>query len=100
MLWVPAGGSALLSEVSPPGMGCGFRLQCLTPALSPYPSRVPRGRLLSPLGSHCVHSQSCLTLCDPLDCSPPGSSVHGILQAQILEPVINSFCRGSSRPRP
>ena len=29
--------------------------------------------------------QSCLTLCDPLDCSPPGSSVHGILQARILE---------------
>ena len=35
----------------------------------------------------CVHaksSQSCLTLCDPLDCSLPGSSVHGILQARIL----------------
>ena len=30
-------------------------------------------------------SQSCLTLCDPIDCSPPGSSVHGILQARILE---------------
>ena len=30
-------------------------------------------------------SQSCLTLCDPLDCGPPGSSVHGILQARILE---------------
>ena len=30
-------------------------------------------------------SQSCLTLCGPLDCSPPGSSVHGILQARILE---------------
>ena len=30
-------------------------------------------------------TQSCLTLCDPVDCSPPGSSVHGILQARILE---------------
>ena len=30
-------------------------------------------------------AQSCLTLCDPTDCSPPGSSVHGILQARILE---------------
>ena len=30
-------------------------------------------------------AQSCLTLCDPMDCSPPGSSVHGILQARILE---------------
>ena len=29
--------------------------------------------------------QSCLTLCDPVDCSPPGSSVHGILQARILK---------------
>ena len=36
----------------------------------------------------CVHAKSlrsCLTLCDPMDCSPPGSSVHGILQARILE---------------
>ena len=33
----------------------------------------------------CVFIQSCLTLCDPMDCSPSGSSVHGILQAIILE---------------
>ena len=32
-----------------------------------------------------VLAQLCLTLCDPMDCSPPGSSVHGILQARILE---------------
>ena len=32
--------------------------------------------------------QSCLTLCDPVDCSPPGSSVHGILQARVLEWVV------------
>ena len=43
--------------------------------------------------------QSCLTLCDPVDCSPPGSSVHGILQARILEWVAISFSRISSRPR-
>ena len=43
--------------------------------------------------------QSCLTLCDPLDCSPPGSSIHGILQARVLEWVAISFSRGSSRPR-
>ena len=35
----------------------------------------------------CVHAQSCLTLYDPLDCSPPGSSVHGIFQARMLELV-------------
>ena len=37
--------------------------------------------------------------CDPMDCSPPGSSVHGIYQAGILEWVIISFSRGSSWPR-
>ena len=43
--------------------------------------------------------QSCLTLCDPMDCSPSGSSVCGILQARILEWVAISFSRGSSWPR-
>ena len=43
--------------------------------------------------------QSSLTLCNPLDCSPPGSSVHGILQTRILEWVTISFSRGSSWPR-
>ena len=38
-------------------------------------------------------------LCDPMDCSPPGSSVHGILQARILEWVAMPSSRGSSRPR-
>ena len=37
--------------------------------------------------------------CDPMDCSPPGSSVHGILQARILEWVAIPFSRGSSQPR-
>ena len=44
-------------------------------------------------------AQSILTLCDPMDCGPPGSSVHGILQARILEWVAISFSRGSSQPR-
>ena len=44
-------------------------------------------------------TQSCLTLCYPMDCSPPGSSVHGILLARILEWVAISFSRGSSRAR-
>ena len=39
-------------------------------------------------------AQSCPTLCDPMDCSPPGSSVHGIFQARILEWVAISFSRG------
>ena len=45
-----------------------------------------------------VH-QSCLTLCEPTYCSPPGSSVHGVLQARILERVTMPSSRGSSRPR-
>ena len=44
-------------------------------------------------------TQSCPTLCDPMDCSPPGSPVHGILPARILEWVAIAFSRGSSRPR-
>ena len=43
--------------------------------------------------------QLCLTLCDPMDCSPPGSSVHGILRARILEWVVIPFSKGSSQPR-
>ena len=43
--------------------------------------------------------QSCLPLCDPVDYSPPGSSVHGILQAGILELVVMPSSRGSSGPR-
>ena len=46
-----------------------------------------------------VYAQLHLTLCDHTDCSPPGSSVHGILQARILEWVVMSSSRGSSRPR-
>ena len=44
-------------------------------------------------------TQSCPTFCDPMDCSLPGSSVHEILQARILEWVAVPFSRGSSKPR-
>ena len=40
-------------------------------------------------------AQSCPTLCNPMDCSPPGSSVHGILQARVLKWVVIPFSRGS-----
>ena len=43
--------------------------------------------------------QSCPTLCNPMDCSLPGSSVHGILQVRILEWLAISFSRGASQPR-
>ena len=48
---------------------------------------------------HAKLLQSCLSLCDPLDCSPTGSTIHGILQARILEWVAISFSRGSSQLR-
>ena len=44
-------------------------------------------------------SQSCATLCNPMDCSPLGCLVHGILQARILEWIAISFSKGSSQPR-
>ena len=48
--------------------------------------------------SCCFVTQLCLNLCDPMNCSPPGSSVHGILQERIVEWVAIPFCRGSSHP--
>ena len=46
-----------------------------------------------------MYAQTCLTLCDPMDCSPTGSSVHRIFQARILEWVVISYSRRSSQPR-
>ena len=47
----------------------------------------------------CLVGKSCPTYCNPMGCSPPGSSVHGTFQAGILELVAISFSRGSSWPR-
>ena len=55
--------------------------------------------VLSFVHSGCPVTQLCLILCDPMDCSPLGSSVHGISQARILEWVVISFFRASSQPR-
>ena len=63
------------------GVGCHFLLPCVK------------------VKSEIEVTRSCLTLRDPIDCSLPGSSVHGILQARILEWVAISFSRGSSWPR-
>ena len=46
-----------------------------------------------------VCAQSCLTLCDPMDCSSPGSSVHGIYQARILERAAISYSGDLPNPR-
>ena len=53
--------------------------------------------VLFTLGIYC--DRLCPTLCHPMDCNPPGFSVHGILQARILKWVANPFSRGPSRPR-
>ena len=61
------------------------------------------GSLLSPsvrpLLPSCVGTHSCPTLCDSMDCSPPGSSVHRTLQERVLERVAISSSRGSSQPK-
>ena len=74
------------------GVGCHFLLQCM------------KGKSKSEV------TQSCPTLSDPMDCSPPGSSIHGIFQARVLEChcllqtrtlewVAFPFSGGSSQPR-
>ena len=65
-------------------------------------SAAPEGHL--GISSSCLRecvlvTQSCLTLCDPMDCSPPGFCVHGILQARILEWIAMPCSRGSSQPK-
>ena len=63
------------------GVGCHFLVQCIK------------------VKSESEVAQSCLTLSDAMDCSPPGSSNRGIFQAKILEWVAISFSRRCSRPR-
>ena len=66
-------------------------------------SRAQRRQITSTsINRQCLWVQSlqlCSTLCDPMDCSPSVSSVHGILQARTLEWVAMLFYRGSSRPK-
>ena len=60
------------------------------------------GRIYGVIMMVCMHAkllQLCLVLCDPMDCSPPGSLVRGILQARILMWIAMSSSRGSSWPR-
>ena len=59
----------------------------------------PTGEKSPIMQSESEITQSCPTLCDPMDCSLSGSSIHGIFQARVLEWIAISFSRGSSRPR-
>jgi len=68
----------------------------------PTPAQLSSSFIPLALSMHsmvCSEAQSCLTLCDPVDYSPPGSSVHWILQARILEQVVISSSKGSSWTR-
>ena len=84
--------------------GCGTWTYLLDGMWDPFSPGIkpvsPAGRCFTTEGkSKCLVVRSCLTLCDPMDCSPPGSFVHGIFQARILEWVAIPFSRGSSHPR-
>ena len=81
----------------------GLSLGCILPYIQSAHQILPiLYQLLFPLCLHCVlHAkllQSCLTLCNRIDCSPPGSSVHEILQERILEWVAVSFSREPHNP--
>ena len=73
--------------------GCHSSLRIVPDPAPPPPALHLSGRLRA------KSLQLCPTLCDTKDCSLPGSSVHGILQARILESVAISFSRRSSSPR-
>ena len=77
---------------SPPGESSLLAFDGHLCALSSH--RVRDNSLVPPLKSESEVAQSCPTLCDPMDCSLPGSSLHGILQARVLEWVAISFSRG------
>ena len=87
------------TQGSNPGLPhCRQTLYCLSHQGSPHQGRGDQEiTKISVQFSSVV--QSCLTLCDPMDCSPPGSFVHGIFQERILEWVAISFSRVSSQPR-
>ena len=75
-------------------LGLNVSTSIPVPRLTIAPCRYPS--VIMPV---CLVTQSCLTLCKPMNCSLPGSSVHGIFQARILEWVAIYFSRGSSQPR-
>ena len=77
----------------------GLCFQILKSCIYSFPKGIPL-RTDLPVHADCsLVTQSCLTHCNAMDCSPPGSSVHEISQTRLLEWVAISFSRGSSQPR-
>ena len=70
---------------------CAKLLQSCLTLCDPMDCSPPGSSVHEILQERILDTQSCPTLCDPMDCSPPGSFVHGILQARILEWVAISF---------
>ena len=60
------------------------------------PTEAVSGKVFATVLYCCLVTESCPAVCDPMDCSPPGSSVHGILQESVLEWVARPSSRGSS----
>ena len=89
------GCSRVLAVVNGAAMNTGVHVSFSIAVFSGY---VPSSGIAESY-MHAKSPQSCLTLCCPTNCSPPGSSVHGILQAGILKWVAMPSSKGSSRPR-
>ena len=100
------------SQLVFPNFGRAVRVSMLTlsltlnlsseiPSSDPNPIEEPSSHLLSTdyVLCVCVSCSNGPALCDPMNYSPPSSSIHGISQARILEWVAISFSRGSSQPR-
>ena len=86
-------------QTSPCGFWRSCQLRSLVSSNCPHHTVREAGQCFTMLSCLCLPAQSCPTLCDPVDCSPPGSSVHGISQARTLEWVAISFSRASSLTR-
>ena len=94
------GWSELCSTESASRTGLSFCFYYFVGIVGPAIYRVSLGWfLICEVMFECLVTQSCLTLCNPMDCRSPDSSVHGISEARILAWVAISFSRGSSRPR-
>ena len=75
-------------------------IEPMTPALAgTFFTTEPPGKPICIYLTCVLVAQLCLTLCNPMDCSPPGFSVYGIVQARILEWIAIPFSRGTSQPR-
>ena len=77
----------------------GPRLEECVQSLEPQALEFSVFSISIPVCMHANSIQSCPTLCESMDCSPPGSFLHEILQARILEWVVMPSSRGSSWPR-